>query len=446
MAEQHQHNLSQRTELKPLELSGDFKYVLDVVETTSKHLFVTGKAGTGKSTLLQLFRNTTRKKTVVLAPTGIAALNVRGQTIHSFFRFPPKVIQADDIHKSRNTRMYKNIDVIVIDEISMVRADLLDGIDRFLQLNRGNSEPFGGVQMVFFGDLFQLPPVVSRPAEKEYFSTYYNTPYFFSAHVFTRDVPFEMVELGKIYRQEERHFIRLLDGIRMNSLDYEELTELNERHIPDFAPQGNYITLCSVNALADSINKKNLRELETPEQRYHADVTGDFRLKYFPTQQILDLKIGAQVMLLRNDPQRRFVNGSIAVITDLAPDLIKVRVIENGEPGDEIDLEKHTWEMITYRYTSGVERKLETHVSGTFHQFPIKLAWAITIHKSQGKTFDRVLIDLGRGAFEYGQTYVALSRCRTLSGIVLKQPLRPRDIMVDTRITEYFEGMRRYLR
>jgi ATP-dependent DNA helicase PIF1 len=438
--------LSDKSKLKPLELSSDFRYALDMMENSGQSLFITGRAGTGKSTLLSLFRNTSRKKVVVLAPTGIAALNVKGQTIHSFFAFPPKVIQKDDIKRYRTRKKkFKAIDVIVIDEVSMVRADLLDGIDMFLRLNRENPSPFGGVQMIFFGDLFQLPPVVSRTAEKQYFSTYYHTPYFFSSKVIEDRFPVEMIELDKVYRQDEKHFVRLLDAIRTHTLDHEDLDDLNLRYQPDFAGQSSYITLCSVNAIADQINNSNLRELNTTEFNYQADLSGDFKLRLFPTQQFLTLKEGAQVMLLRNDPQKRFVNGSIASVIYLNEETVKLRLLGGDHDGEEIDLDKIEWEMLKYEYNEKSEKKLETKVIGTFKQYPLKMAWAITIHKSQGKTFDRVIIDLGRGAFEYGQSYVALSRCRTLSGIVLKRPLKYTDVIVDERIVDFYDGMRRYL-
>lgn len=415
------------------------------MEKSGKSVFVTGRAGTGKSTLLQLFRSTTRKKVVVLAPTGIAALNVRGQTIHSFFSFPPKVVQKEDIRRKRNRSLYKNLEAIVIDEVSMVRADLLDGIDMFLRLNRENEMPFGGVQMIFFGDLYQLPPVVSRNVEKQFFSTYYNSPYFFSAKIMESGFPLEMIELTKIYRQDEKAFIRLLDAIRTFSIDYDDLAELNTRYDPGFESQAPYITLCSVNALANQINMSRLRALEAETHTYAAEISGDFQQKLFPTDQFLTLKEGAQVMLLRNDPARKFVNGTLAVVQALDGEGITLRLLGDTGDSEEVELEKSEWEMIRYEISDRQRGKLEARVIGTFRQYPLRLAWAITIHKSQGKTFDKVIIDLGRGAFEYGQTYVALSRCRTLGGIVLKRPLKFSDIMVDQRIVDYYDLQRRYL-
>ena len=424
----------------PLELNNDFKYALDLLEKTSHSAFITGRAGTGKSTLLQLFRNTTHKKVVVLAPTGVAALNVQGQTIHSFFRFPAQPITQGDIKKLKKRSLYKNMQVLIIDEISMVRADLLDNIDYFLRVNRENPAPFGGVQVIFFGDLFQLPPVVSSAAEKELFSFYYDSPYFFSAKLFEEDYPMEMIELRKTYRQESRYFLRLLDAIRLNQFDQEDLNDLNERHLPGFEIEDYYITLSTRNAIVDQINEQRLARLETREFQYQASISGNFNPRLFPAEAILRLKKGAQVMFVKNDPQRRFVNGSIGKITEISDDVIKVLIEEQSDGRQRtIEVERLDWEIQKYKANEEEKNKIDTEVVGTFKQYPLRLAWAITIHKSQGKTFDRVIINLGRGAFEHGQTYVALSRCRTIEGVVLKQPLRPRDIMVDERVVEYYE-------
>ncbi|MEM0994125.1 MAG: PIF1 family DEAD/DEAH box helicase [Bacteroidota bacterium] len=422
--------------MQALELSDDFKYVLDLVEKTNASIFVTGRAGTGKSTLLQLFRNTTRKKAVVLAPTGIAALNVQGQTIHSFFRFPAKLLTAKDINKRRDRRLYRNMEVMVIDEISMVRADLLDHIDRFLRINRDNHLPFGGVQVVFFGDLFQLPPVIANDIERNIFSTYYDSPYFFSAKVFEQ-FEMEKIELRKVYRQEARYFIRLLDAVRTNRLDRDDLLDLNERHVPDFESEDFYITLSARNITVDRINKLALERIPMPVHQYFAYIKGDFAPRLFPTEQILKLKLNAQVMFVRNDPDKQFVNGTIGKVVKLEAEAITVMVETQDGRRRYVDVRQIEWEIL--RYKMGENGKIESQVVGTFTQYPLRLAWAITIHKSQGKTFDRVIIDLGKGAFEHGQTYVALSRCRTLEGIVLRHPLKWSDIRTDERIVSYYE-------
>ncbi|MFT5168115.1 MAG: ATP-dependent DNA helicase PIF1 [Saprospiraceae bacterium] len=427
---------------QPLELNEDFKYALDMIEKSGRNAFITGRAGTGKSTLLQLFRNTTRKKTIVLAPTGVAALNVKGQTIHSFFNFPGKPLHRKDIRRVKNHKLYKNIEVLVIDEISMVRADLLDSIDYFLRVNRDNIiDPFGGVQVVFFGDLFQLPPIVSSDAEKLLFESFYDTPYFFSAKVYESEFEMETIELRKAYRQESRHFLRLLEAVRLNQIDHDDLDDINVRHEPDFQSEDAYITLSPRNAVVDQINQEALRKILDPELSFLATITGTFNPKVFPTESVLQLKNGAQVMFVKNDPKKRFVNGTIGKIINLTPDNIRV-LISDKNGNRHIDVEKLEWEIQKYKLDNEDQTKIKSEVLGTFKQYPLKLAWGITIHKSQGKTFDRLIIDLGRGAFEHGQTYVALSRCRTLEGIVLKQKIRPQDIMVDDRIVEYYETNR----
>jgi ATP-dependent exoDNAse (exonuclease V) alpha subunit len=424
----------------PIQLSEDFNYALDLIEKQERNLFITGRAGTGKSTLLQLFRNATRKKTVVLAPTGIAALNVRGQTIHSFFGFPPRPLERKDIKKRRNRRLYKNLEVLIIDEISMVRADLLDNIDWFLRVNRENPEPFGGLQVVFFGDLFQLPPVVASDAEAMRFQLMYTSPYFFSAQVFESSFEMEMLELKKVYRQDNRHFLRLLEAIRLNRLDYDDLEDLNERHLPDFESEDFYITLSARNATVDRINRKELAAIPLEEKTYVANISGSFNPKLFPTEPALKLKLSAQVMFIKNDPEKQFVNGTIGKITSLEHDHVKVQINDpSGSSHTTIDVYPMEWEILKYKSSDTSPDKIDTEVLGTFKQLPLKLAWAITIHKSQGKTFDKVIIDLGKGAFEHGQTYVALSRCRSLDGIVLKKRLRQQDVLTDERVVEFYE-------
>lgn len=425
-------------EKQPLELNADFQYALDAIEKHRKNIFITGRAGTGKSTLLQLFRSTTRKKTVVLAPTGIAALNVGGQTIHSFFGFPPKYLQRSEINKRRDRRLYNNLDILIIDEISMVRADMLDNIDYFLRLNRENPLPFGGVQVVFFGDLFQLPPVVnSNSPEMQLFQSHYESPYFFSARVM-EEFEMERMELQKVYRQENRHFLKLLEGVRLNRIELDDLMELNVRYEKDFAVQDFYITLTSRNDRATAINQQELDRIPLPAQSYPAIITGEFNPQLFPTEQLLRLKLSAQVMFIKNDPKRQFVNGTIGKVVKVENDAVTV-MIEENDNRRYVEVEPLDWEILRYEVGGSDPTAIETRTIGTFRQYPLKLAWAITIHKSQGKTFDKVIIDLGSGAFEHGQTYVALSRCRTLEGIVLKQPIRPKDILTDERIIEFYE-------
>ncbi|MBK8557912.1 MAG: AAA family ATPase [Lewinellaceae bacterium] len=431
-------------EKEALVLNDDFRYVLDLLEKTNRSMFITGKAGTGKSTLLQLFRNTTRKKTVVLAPTGVAALNVQGQTIHSFFGFPPRIVTPQEasrkLARKDQKRLFQNLEVLVIDEISMVRADLLDGIDRFLRVNREDFRPFGGVQVVFFGDLFQLPPVVTRdPVEAAYFTDYYDTAYFFSAKVCQEpDFALEMLELRKVYRQESRHFLRLLEAIRVNELDQDDLEDLNERYNPTFMATDGYITLSARNATADRINRLALEQLYTEEQSYQAEVKGHFDPVLYPTESQLRLRIGAQVMFVKNDSEKQYVNGTIGKITALGPNSITVEVKADNGKRNSIQVAMADWEII--RYKSDASGGIDTESVGSFRQYPLKLAWAITIHKSQGKTFDEVVIDLQGGAFEHGQLYVAMSRCRTLEGIVLKHPIRHQDVITDERVVDFYQN------
>jgi len=424
----------------PMTLSNEFIEVLNALENTHRSYFVTGRAGTGKSTLLQIFRETSKKRVAVVAPTGIAALNVRGQTIHSFFGFPPRIMQEGEIFPRKNKRMYQLLDTLVIDEISMVRADVLDNIDKFLRINRKSDKPFGGVQLIMFGDLFQLPPVVSTTFEKQYFNTVYKSPYFFSSHVLKPDIfYYEMINLHHVYRQDERHFINLLDSIRLNNIDFDEIQELNERYTEPPEDTRYLVTLTSINATANSINLNKLNALPEEKYLFQARIDGNFENRNFPTELILQLKKGAQVMFVKNDGQKRFVNGTIGIISDINSNSIKVLIEDTNGMETEIEVEQQDWEMIKYDY---VNNEIKPVVTGVFTQYPLKLAWAMTIHKSQGKTFDRIYIDLGRGAFEHGQTYVALSRCRTLGGIYLAQPLKPRDILVDERIREYYYQMR----
>jgi len=425
---------------KPLLLSEDFQEALDLLENSSEHIFLTGRAGTGKSTLLNIFRKTTRKKVVVLAPTGVAALNVGGQTIHSFFGFAPRMLNPEDIKVKKSKKIFRVLDIIVIDEISMVRADLLDNIDYSLRLHRNNNEPFGGVQMIFIGDLFQLPPVVSSQYERNYFQTVYETPYFFSAHVLSDKFSLETIVLSKAYRQTEGRFLNMLDAIRSGDIDEELLQELNERNEEQEMLEQTYITLTARNAVAQNINQTKLDELDAPVFTYLAKISGQFNPTLYPTDAALKLRIGAQVMMIKNDPGKKYVNGSLGVVEQIDESTIRIR-IQKDQKSELVEVTKQEWEVLKYT-SKGKNLEIQTEVVGSFIQYPIKLAWAITIHKSQGKTFDHVLIDLKGGAFEHGQTYVALSRCRTFTGIRLARPVSYRDILVDQRIVDFYQQIR----
>ncbi len=424
-----------------IEINPEFRRALDVMETTGRNIFITGKAGTGKSTLLDYFRNATRKKVAVLAPTGVAALNVRGQTIHSFCRFKPD-ITLDKVKKlsGKGTALYRHLEAVIIDEISMVRADLLDCVERFLRLNGAHpKKPFGGIQMIFIGDLYQLPPVVTS-SERNIFFTQYETPYFFSARIFNEPgFDMEFVELEKIYRQTEGDFILLLNAIRNRSVTDEDIGRLNRRCDAGFVPpdEAFYIHLTTTNDLAYKRNQEKLALLPGRIFRYQGFLEGEFDKSHLPTDELLELKRGAQVMMVNNDPNGRWVNGSIGRIVGVkkaksSPDVLAVE-LQNSL---EVDVEPYVWELFKLDFDERTG-KLFTETIGSFTQYPLRLAWAITIHKSQGKTFDKVVIDIGRGTFAHGQVYVALSRCTNFQGIVLKKEIRKSHIRMDWRVVKF---------
>ena len=425
---------------KPVEidLNPEFRRALELMEETDRHVFVTGRAGTGKSTLLAYFRHRTAKPVVVLAPTGVAAVNVGGQTIHSFFGFKPDVTPAAIEKRIRDDKrnLYRKLKTILIDEVSMVRADLLDCVDRFLRLNGPDGAlPFGGVQMIFIGDLYQLPPVVNSHA-REIFRTHYRTPYFFSARAFDGlDIAF--VELEKIYRQQDGEFVRLLNAIRNRTVTDGDLALFNQRHIPDFtSPPGDfYIHLTSTNELADRINEEQLARLPGRSRKFKGLIEGEFGREYLPTALDLRLRKGAQIMMLNNDGYGRWINGTIGRVTGFTKDeegetLIRAE-LDTGEP---VEITPNTWEIYRFFLKEG---ELASETVGAFTQYPVRLAFAVTIHKSQGKTFEKAIIDVGRGTFAHGQMYVALSRCTTLDGIVLKQPLRKSHILMDWQVVKF---------
>src|SRR5690606_17599783 len=334
-------------------------------------------------------------------------------------------------------RLIRSLDAIIIDEISMVRADMIDNIDAVLRLNRGSDEAFGGVQMVFFGDLFKLPPIISAKVEREYLDDYYESPYFFSARVWDQNTPLVGIELTKIYRQEELHFLRLLEEIRYNNADSDSIEAINERYRPHEPPPDHSITICARRYLADAINHRQLNQLKGTAKIFMATITGNFSRTTSPAPSELILKEGAQVMFVRNDPLKKYVNGSLGEVVTITENSIHVRLIHDHHL--IIELEKNTWENI--KYSINKKGEIETEVTGMFEQYPLNLAWAITIHKSQGMTFQEVIIDMGGGAFDYGQTYVALSRCTHLEGIHLRRPLKENDIQTDDRIVQFYRKM-----
>lgn len=426
-------------------LTDEFKEILDLLKSTNDSVFITGKAGTGKSSLLRQFIKSSNKKLIILAPTGIAALNVGGQTIHSFFRFPPTIIDPKQIEPDYvRAELFKNLQMVIIDEISMVRADLMNAIDVALRKNRNKlNEPFGGVQMVFIGDLFQLPPVLTDK-DRDHILKTYGGQYFFDATVF-KTYKYQFKELTTVFRQssEQPEFKTMLNNIRNNEVRFEDMALLNSRHKENAGEQENSIFLTTRRNIARNINNDKLENLLGEKFTYTGVLVGKYlKLKEdaeekledkLPAPYKLELKIGAQIMMLKNDSGRRWVNGSIGKVEKLASDAITVNI-----NGNNYAVEKENWNEVEYVLNKET-KEIEERIIAGFSQFPLQLAYAMTIHKSQGKTFDKITVDVGTGAFEHGQVYVALSRCRTLEGIVLNNPIRNKDIIVDPRVIDYYK-------
>ncbi len=426
----------------PIDLNPQFKAAYEAMESDAPFVFVTGRAGTGKSTLLRYFRERTRKACAYLAPTGVAALNIDGQTVHSFFLFAPGITVEKAKKKGSNADddLYREIETIVVDEVSMVRADLMDCMDAFLKRARRSRKPFGGLQLITIGDLYQLPPVVTRD-EHEAFGSRYVSPYFFSSDVvecLAEEGKIEFIELEKVYRQRDENFIHLLNGVRNASIDEDDLARLNSRvHAHQTHWQGAFIHLTPTNAAADAINVSKLATLKHKERIYHGSVNGTFGERDLPTDARLVLKSGARVMFVKNDPSGRWVNGSMGSVCEMKTG--KVDVCIDGDEG-RVTVEPVTWMMYRSVYDPA-SRLLEQEKVGSFTQIPLRLAWATTIHKSQGKTFDRVLVDLGRGAFASGQVYVALSRATSFEGLILTKPVTRGQLRLDYRIMRFMTGV-----
>lgn len=444
-------------------LSAEQEALFRLIEDTREHVFVTGRAGTGKSTLLQHLAWNTSKQIAICAPTGVAALNVEGQTIHSLFRLPIGLIAGSPIDQTDPTRRILNaIDTLVIDEISMVNADLMDAIDRSLRQARGRrAEPFGGVQIVMFGDPYQLAPVPPRGDEMRYVRDHYRSFWFFDARVWVGEraadgildigshgAALHVRELVDIHRQSDPAFKAMLNAVRYGRVTADIAQILNDtgaRTPPDPADgEHPIITLATRNDIVNQINRRHLTELVGREQTAMADISGDFGRgdAAYPADVELKLKVGAQVMFLRNDTQGfggeppRWVNGTIGTVTRIAGESVRVEV-----EGEEFDVEPAVWERFRYAYDPG-SKSLSRDIVAEFTQFPLRLAWAVTIHKSQGKTYERAVIDLGSGAFAPGQTYVALSRLTSLDGLYLSRPLRPSDIRVDPDVARWMAEAR----
>lgn len=416
-----------------------------IVEKTDMSLFLTGKAGTGKTTFLREVVRYTKKKCIVLAPTGIAAVNAGAMTIHSFFQFGlgpfvQGVIEPKSdfrINKSK-LELIRHLQLLIIDEVSMVRADLMDHIDVELRRIRRNSKPFGGVQLLMIGDLQQLPPI-AHGGEDELLRQYYKTLYFFSSAAL-KSMKYSCIELKNVYRQTDRHFIDILNHARNCTLTSQDISDLNARYVPGFSPKpkDGYIRLMTHNRQVDYVNETELEKLDSKPYTFVAAVTGTFPEESYPTADSLTLKKGAQVMFIKNDPERRFINGTLGEVKSIDKNSIAVRLAESGTV---IDVEPMEWQNIRYQFDEE-SKEISSKQIGRFKQYPLKAAWAITVHKSQGLTFDKAIIDV-HAAFSPGQAYVALSRCRTLDGLVLSSPVSASVFMRDNAVDAYMNYISR---
>ena len=426
-----------------MERNDQLRIAWDFVENTGKSIFLTGKAGTGKTTFLKTVVEKSRKRTIVVAPTGVAAINAGGVTIHSFFQLPFTPYVPNATIKSKfdfgreKRRIIASLDLLVIDEISMVRSDLLDAVDNVLRRFRNRFQPFGGVQLLMIGDLQQLTPVVT-PEDEKMLQPYYDTPYFFGSKALAQ-TDYVTIQLEKVYRQQDSTFIDILNHIRDGQATDADLQQLNTRYVPGFIPkdEDGYIRLTTHNRIADQYNDNALLRLPSRAFSFKAEIEGTFPELSYPTNETLELKTGTQVMFVKNDPtgQQRYYNGRIGRVTYVDGEKILVQC--QGDT-DNIEVEPLEWENARYTLNP-TTREIETEVQGVFRQYPLRLAWAITIHKSQGLTFDRAIIDANL-SFAPGQVYVALSRCRTLEGMVLASPLQSRAIINDRRVDDYIES------
>lgn len=459
----------------PLELEGlrldadnkEFNKAIDYILNTDKTIYLTGKAGTGKTTFIKYLKKVTHKRMVVLAPTGVAAINASGETIHSFFHIRPSVYIPEDPlrtadgelneismksifkhlkYSKSKVELIRNLEAIAIDEVSMVRCDIMDVIDKILRLYRDSTKPFGGVQMILVGDAYQLPPIVKKE-EQEILKSSYDGIFFFDSKVMEQIINNNQliyVELQKVYRQDDSKFIELLDRVRINDMQDKDFALFDSKINKDKFTNENksHIILTTTNVKVNYINEKRLAALPTQSKVYNAVVTGTFAEKERPTDIALELKVGAQIIFIRNDKENRYYNGKLGVVKHLGEKFLLIETETNN--GEKIDVTVHpeTWKSVSYKWNK-TENVIEEEILGTFMQLPVRLAWAITVHKSQGMSFDRVMADLGN-SFETGQVYVALSRCKSLEGLSLSSKIKPQSIIADPRVIEFSKNMSEY--
>jgi ATP-dependent DNA helicase PIF1 len=412
------------------DLSREQRALFEVIEKTTGHVFVTGKAGTGKSLLLRYLKSNSSKRLICLAPTGIAALNIGGQTIHSIFCTPKLSVGLSD----EVLATLKHLDTLIIDEISMVRSDLMDTIDKTLRTVRSSNVAFGGVQLIMFGDLYQLPPIVADAELKKYFKERYGGFFFFNSRVWTR-TELQVYELNHVFRQQADNFRHILNQIRIGKVDAEVLHQLNQRALAKL-PEEGVITLAATNKLVDEINSQKLSYLDKPVYVYPASIGGNIKTNEYLAEKNLKLKVGAQVMMIKNDKDKRWVNGSLGLVTALSKTEVIVRINNVS-----YSIEPSTWTKIRYKYDEESRKISEEQVS-SITQYPLRLAWAITIHKSQGQSYTKCAVDLKDGVFTHGQAYVALSRCKSLDGLYLLTPILSQDIQVMPEVINFMKGIK----